>query len=120
MRGVVDSHGRALVEIDVRASDLATRHEVAAWIDTGFTGDLVLPQQMIDDLELPASGTVKAALADGSVVTLERYHCLVEWFGSERELEVVANAGQHPLLGVGLLVGLDLNISYRTGKITIQ
>lgn len=94
MMGFVDLHGRALVEIHVRASDIAARHDIEAWIDTGFTGDLVLPQQMIDDLELPASGTVKAALADGSVVTLERYHCLVDWFGSERELEVVANAGE--------------------------
>ena len=120
MMGFVDLHGRALVEIHVRASDIAARHDIEAWIDTGFTGDLVLPQQMIDDLELPASGTVKAALADGSVVTLERYHCLVDWFGSERELEVVANAGERPLLGVGLLIGLDLNVSYRTGKITIE
>ena len=118
--GFVDLQGRALIEIHVRASGIAARHEIEAWIDTGFTGDLVLPQQMIDDLELPASGTVKAALADGSVVTLERYHCLVDWFGSDRELEVVANSGERPLLGVGLLIGLDLNISYRTGKITIE
>ena len=45
---------------------------------------------------------------------------LIDWFGSERELEVVANAGERPLFGVGLLIGLDLNISYRTGKITIE
>jgi clan AA aspartic protease len=120
MMGFVDLHGRALIEIRVRASDIAARHDLEAWIDTGFTGDLVLPQQMIDDMELPASGTVKAALADGSLVTMERYHCQVDWFGSRRELEVVANAGERPLLGVGLLIGFDLNISYRTGKITIE
>ena len=28
--------------------------------------------------------------------------------------------GEYPLLGVGLLVGLDLHISYRTGEITIE
>lgn len=120
MIGFVDLHGRALIEIRLGASDIAARHDVQAWIDTGFTGDLVLPQQMIDDLELPPSGTVKAALADGSVVTMERYCCHIDWFGSERELEVVANAGERPLLGVGPLIGLDLNISYRTGKITIE
>ncbi len=120
MIGFVDLHGRALIEIHVRGSDIAPPHNVQAWIDTGFTGDLVLPQQMIEDLELSASGTVKAALADGSVVTMERYRCLMDWFGSERELEVVANSGERPLLGVGLLIGLDLNISYRTRMITIE
>ena len=120
MKGFVDHLGHAFIMIHVRASDVAALHGVQAWIDTGFNGDLVLPQQTIDDLELAASGTVKAALADGSVVTLQRYLCLVEWFGTERELEVVANSGEYPLLGVGLLVGLDLHISYRTGEITIE
>ena len=32
----------------------------AVWIDTGFNGDLVLPQRQIEDLALRESGTVKA------------------------------------------------------------
>ncbi len=120
MDGFVDSFGRAIIEVQVRASHVSTRHDVQAWIDTGFTGDLVLPQQMIDDLELPASGTVKAALADGSIVTLQRHRCLVDWCGTERELEVVGNSGDYPLLGVSLLLGLDLTVSYRTGNVKIE
>jgi len=79
----------------------------------------VLPQQQIDDLALLHSGTVKAILADGSEVTLKTYACLMDWFGELRRLEVVANAGEYPLLGVGLLWGHDLSISYRTGEIEI-
>lgn len=75
---------------------------------------------MIDDLELPPSGTVKATLADGSIVTLERYRCLIDWFGEECVLEVVANSGERPLLGVSLLIGRDLSISDRTWQITIE
>ncbi len=90
------------------------------WIDTGFNGDLVLPQEEISNLGLPQSGTVKAILADGSEVALQRYICLIDWFGNERDLEVVANDGEYPLLGVGLLVGHDLHISYRSGEITIE
>jgi len=86
----------------------------------GFNGDLVLPRQQIDDLALPSAGTVKATLADGSEVALEQYLCLIDWFDEERELEVIANDGEFPLLGVGLLVGLDLHISYRTGEIGIE
>ena len=90
------------------------------WIDTGFNGELVLPRQQIDKLALPHSGTVKAILADGSEVALKTYACLIDWFGEERYLEVVANDGEYPLLGVGLLVGHDLRISYRSGEITIE
>ncbi len=120
MNGHVDNDGRALVTVSVRPPDVAASHEVEAWIDTGFNGDLVLPQQQIDDLRLPPSGTVKAILADGSEVALRRYACLIDWFGEKRDLEVVANDGEFPLLGVGLLAGYDLHISYRSRKITIE
>jgi len=120
MNGSVNSSGRALVSISVRASDVAAAHEIQVWIDTGFNGDLVLPRQQIEDLALPLSGTVKAILADGSEITLRRYVCLIDWFGEERDLEVVANEGEYPLLGVGLLLGHDLRISYRSGEITIE
>lgn len=63
---------------------------------------------------------MKAILADGSEVALQRYVCLINWFGKERELEVVANNGEYPLLGVGLLVGYDLHISYRSGDVAIE
>lgn len=120
MNGQVDKYGRALVTVSIRPSDVAATHDIEVWIDTGFNGDLVLPQQLIDDLELPPSGTLKAILADGSEVALQRHICLIDWFGTERELEVVANDGEYPLLGVGLLVGYDLHISYRCGEITIE
>ncbi len=119
MNGHVDNYGRALA-VRVRLSDIAAVHETQAWIDTGFNGHLVLPQQQIDDLALPQSGTVKGILADGSEVALKRYTCLIDWFGEEHELEVVANKGEYALLGVGLLGGHDLHISYRTGEITID
>ena len=119
MNGQVDNNGRALVAISVRSSDATATREIQAWIDTGFNGDLVLPQQQIDDLALPHSGTVKAILADGSEVALTTHTCLIDWFGEQRQLEVVANEGEYPLLGVGLLWGHDLAISYRTGEIEI-
>jgi clan AA aspartic protease len=120
MIGHVDGHGRALVTVSIRSSDSASSHAVEAWIDTGFNGDLVLPQCKIADLSLPPSGTVKAVLADGSEIALRRYTCRIDWFGETRDLEVVANDGEYPLLGVGLLVGRDLHISYRSANVTIE
>lgn len=119
MNGRVDSSGRALIAVTVRPTATATSCEIQAWIDTAFNGDLVLPQQQIEELDLPQSGTVKAILADGSEVVLNRYSCEIEWFEGQRDLEVVANEGEYPLLGVGLLLEHDLRISYRSGKISI-
>ena len=120
MNGHVDVYGRALVTVSVRPEHDAVARDVEVWIDTGFNGDLVLPQKQIDELALPKSGTVKAILADGSEVALERYSCMIDWFGTDRDLEVVANDGAYPLLGVGLLAGYDLHISYRSGNVTIE
>jgi predicted aspartyl protease len=55
--------------------------EIEAWIDTGFTGELVLPQDQIAALGLPHSAVVTAELGDGSATMLEVYSCLIEWFG---------------------------------------
>ncbi len=44
MNGHVDSAGRALVRIRLTSAATATTIEIEAWIDTGFTGELVLPQ----------------------------------------------------------------------------
>lgn len=120
MMGHVDPDGRALITIAIRTSGLATAREIEVWIDTGFNGDLVLPQREIDDLALAQSGTIKAILADGAEVALCRFVCLIDWFDEVRELEVIANEGEYPLLGVGLLLGHDLEISYRTGVVVIK
>lgn len=56
--------------VSIRPSDVGAAHEIEVWIDTRFNGDLELPQQPIDDLALPQSGTVKAILADGSEITV--------------------------------------------------
>lgn len=120
MIGNVDGQGRALVSISISSSPSSVEHALDVWIDTGFTGDLVMAQRLIDDLELPQSGTVKAVLADGSEVTLLTHTCYMDWFDTTRQLEVIANDGEYPLLGVGLLLGRDLRISYRSGEITID
>jgi clan AA aspartic protease len=120
MIGYVDGKGRALISVSIRLSPLSPEHTLDVWIDTGFNGDLVMPQPQIDDLKFPQSGTVKAVLADGSEVTLLTHTCYIDWFDASRQLEVIANDGDYPLLGVGLLLGRDLHISYRSGEITID
>jgi clan AA aspartic protease len=112
MNGFVDQAGRALIDIELRANHDALPRSIAAWIDTGFTGDLVLPKAIIDGLALPQTGTVSATLADGSKTVMTTYRCFVQWFDEFRRLEVVSNDGQYPLVGVGLLLDHELRIDY--------
>jgi clan AA aspartic protease len=119
MIGRVDNSGRALLAIDVRAESASATSSIEAWVDTGFTGDLVLPQNVIDQLHLPKSGSVDAILADGSTTELSTYTCLIAWFGKERRLEVVANDGEHVLLGIGLLLAKELRIDYRNPRLSL-
>ena len=120
MIGQVDDAGRALLDLELRSAPDAADQVISAWIDTGFTVDLVLPQSIIDQLALPFAGAVEAVLADGSKVKLKVYACYIQWFNALLELEVVANDGACPLLGVGLLFDRDLRIDYRSKVITLK
>jgi clan AA aspartic protease len=110
--GIVDDAGRAIVPIQLRHPVSGVETPVGAWIDTGFTGDLVLPAQLISSMGLPLGPAVSAVLADGSVVQLDTYTCMLEWFGQWKSIEVVVNKGQFPLLGVGLLLDHELRVDY--------
>jgi clan AA aspartic protease len=120
MDGTVDTLGRALVRIRVKPSNRASFVELDAGIDTGFTGELVLPETIVSALGLPRSFAISAGLGDGSEVVLDTYPCVIEWFGVLKQIEVIANKGQLPLLGAGLLLGHKLTIDYATRRLTIE
>ncbi len=80
MNGHVDAFGRALLTVTVRPQEGGLADEVDVGVDTGFNGDLVLPRVLIEQLALPASGAVKAVLADGSQVALQTFSCVIDWF----------------------------------------
>ncbi len=101
MTGVVDGSGRALLRVRLRHPTSNVETEVDAWVDTGFTGELVVPQSQIAAIGLPLGPSIRAGLADGSEVELETYTCQLEWFGAWQSIEIIANTGQYPLLGVG-------------------
>jgi clan AA aspartic protease len=120
VNGHVDGSGRALVRVQLKAAPHAGAVELDAWIDTGFTGELVLPESIIDSLNLSQSGTVSAELANGEAVIMATYTSFIDWFSAEHQIEVVANQGKIPLLGVGLLRGRRLTVDYAKLTLTIE
>jgi clan AA aspartic protease len=118
--GHVDANGRALLPIRLKHPVSASEHLLDVWIDTGFTGELVLSKDVIAQFGLPKGPEVIACLADGSKIDLATYTCIIEWFGKVLEIEIIANQGNYPLLGVGLLRDHELNIDYRASTVRID
>jgi clan AA aspartic protease len=120
VNGRVDEFGRALLGVSIRAAGHEDPVEVAMWVDTAFNGEVVVPRAMIESLGLEQSGGIRARLADGNEVTLETYACVLDWFGDQRSVEVIANNGQVPLLGIGLLIGHCLVIDYTNLIVSLE
>lgn len=120
MNGEVDHADRAMIFLTIRPFHNAEAVRLAVWVDTAFTGDLVVPRKVIEELGLRQSAAVTAGLADGTQVVLETYSCVVEWFGGPKTVEVVGNDGKIPLLGIGLLRDRRLEIDYRSRTVAIR
>jgi len=89
-------------------------------LDTGFDGELCLPTHLLDGLDAAYVNTNQVRLADGSRREQDYFRLYMDWFGEEREIEVIATRGL-PLLGNQLLEGCSINIDMRDGgEVTIE
>ena len=110
MNGRVNQRREALVELEVSGRRRHARIPCA--IDTGYTGTLVLPERLVNDLELPYAGSIMARLADGSLLELPSYETAVTWLDGTRAVLASAVLADHALVGTALLDGRRLTIDY--------
>jgi len=104
--GIVTPKLQALLHVRLRGN-LSTQ-EVEVVIDTGFTGYLTLPLEIIQRLGLDSLNASDAMLADGSSVRFNLYSVIVEWEEVQRNVEVI-EAANVPLLGMSLLRGCSVH-----------
>ena len=101
----------ATIALTVHSND-GNNEEIIFVIDTGDTGDLSLPQEIIDRLNLEQiveEEPVLATMADGVTQLVSIYAAQTLWHGQMHEVEVV-NLGPDPLIGMGLLRGCNINV----------
>ena len=109
----------AIVALSVQGDDGATEN-IDFIIDTGYTGEMTLPQEIIDRLNLRTAeydgyGTAPTVmLADGAILTVEVYVTGVWWHDRLRVVEV-DSIGSNPLIGMTLLQGSNLSIDAAPG-----
>ncbi len=120
MTGYVDGQDRALLVISLCPAERATPTDIPVWVDTAFTGDLVLPRSQIAALGLPVGVAIPAILADGSRIEADTFTAHIDWFGKWQSLEVIANDGGIPLLGMSMLRGRKLTIDYAAKTLTLD
>ena len=113
IRGSVNQQLEATIPIVLRAADGAAV-EATAIIDTGFNGNLALPLELIERLELEPIGHLSALVGDGRQVQLSVYEATVVWHGADRDVEALCSqAGT--LVGTTLLQGSSVAITVRAG-----
>jgi clan AA aspartic protease len=107
------------VRLKIRGARGKTR-EIEAVIDTGYTGALTLPSEIIVALGLRWQSLDRGILADGSECLFDVFEAKVDWDGKVRRI-LVDEADTEPLLGMRLLRGYELRMQVRwRGKVTIK
>ena len=83
-------------------------------VDTGFTGELALPAELIQSLGLDYIDDVRVVLADRVERWFGAYDGVMSWHGEPISV-IVLETGGDSLLGMGLLLGSKLTVSARPG-----
>lgn len=110
---------KARLIVDLIATG-GTNHPVEFEIDTGFTGSITLPRDLIRLLGLTQQGTSLATLADGQVVEFNIYIARAAWHGQQRDM-VVFESESEPLIGMTMLKGSRLTLEAEEGgEVTIE
>jgi clan AA aspartic protease len=119
IHGVVSRNREATISLVVVNENRHTKL-ITAVIDTGYTGFLSLPSEIITELNLSWTGIDRGTLGDGSEVTFEVYAAKVIWDGEYRDIPI-NEAETDPLVGISLLYGYDLHIqTVEGGSVTIK
>jgi clan AA aspartic protease len=119
IHGIVSRNREATISLVVVNESRQTKL-ITAVIDTGYTGYLSLPSEIITELNLSWTGIDRGTLGDGSEVTFEVYAAKVIWDGEYRDIPI-NEAETDPLIGISLLYGYDLHIqTVEGGNVTIK
>jgi clan AA aspartic protease len=114
MRGRVADDGREAILPLTVVGRSGVRAEVEATVDTGFTGSLCLPLDIVRSLSAPFVGRGVAVLANGSTVETSYHRVRVLWHGRERAVQALVTKGG-PLVGMTLLRGSVITIAVSPG-----
>ena len=119
IRGRINERLEPLVEVSI-LDDHDIAHSFEFILDTGFSGHLTLPSDVIDRLGLSYSGQRAVAVADGFIHNVDVFTVRVLWHEGWRPVFVI-RLDSFPLLGMRSLLGCRLSMNvYAGGRVVVE
>ena len=119
IKGKVNGQKRLIIPIGVQDAYGYFRTREFT-LDTGFSGDLALPDYRIKRLALRYERTDFYTLATGEDTPAKIYTATILWHGRQRDVDVMETK-RPSLLGFGLLYDNEINIDFLPeGEVTIK
>ena len=106
MAGYLDELDQAFLTIDIGQGPLDFQ------IDTGFSGTLVVSEELFDASLASPAGTIEAKLAADQTWTFQRYWLQFDWLGKSVVTRILVGPGRECLVGTELLNPHRLAIDY--------
>jgi len=103
--GVVSVDREAVMQLEI-IDGLGARSALSAVVDTGYTGWLTLPPDLIAKLGLMWIGKGHGALADGTSFVTYRYNATIIWDGQPISIQV-DSLDSDVLVGMSLMYGYE-------------
>ena len=116
--GRVTATRKPLVPVTILDSE-SSPHTIQFVVDTGFTGQLLLPDRYLARLGLPITDWIDARPATGAFLRIPYVEATVVWQGSRRQAPIV-ELDSEPLLGMEFLWNHRITIdAVPNGPVTI-
>ena len=112
-QGTVNQYLEPCVNLTVFGSGGATL-DLEFVIDTGCTEELILPQNIINRLNLVQGDDIPVTLGDGTTDDYSTYTARIEWHGQRRAV-AVTSVGSEALVGMQLLRDSNLSVDATPG-----
>lgn len=117
MKGALTSDHTAYLSIVV----VEEAGEYEFIVDTGFSGFVYLPEDIIANWGLPFVSSVPIALADQSTAIVDVYEAHLIWFGATMRVPLLAGPpGCDSLVGMELLEGCRIDLDRINGEVRIE
>jgi predicted aspartyl protease len=111
--GTVNARYEITIQIPV-IDALGQPHDVPAILDTGYTGDLTMPQAIAVALGLTWVNRAIVVLGNGQAEEVDEYAATIIWDGQPRSIQVQAVEAM-PLNGMRLIIGHKLRVRLIAG-----